>query len=147
TRWQAARHLGCAEGTVASRLVRARALLAKRLARHGLSLTVSALALVLSQKAVSARVPPSLVASTMGAASLFKGGTVAAGLLSAKVAALTEGVLKAMFMSNLKSVTAVLLAATLAGAGSGGLLYRTQAAEPANRPQAAWAENGPADPG
>src|SRR5262249_42450463 len=45
---EAARQLGCPEGTLAARLARARALLAKRLTRHGLVLSGGALAVALS---------------------------------------------------------------------------------------------------
>jgi RNA polymerase sigma factor (sigma-70 family) len=117
TRSEAALYLGCAEGTVASRLVRGRALLAERLTRHGLSITAAVLAGVLSQTTASAGVPPSLVASTMGAASVFAGRQAGAGVLPAEVAALTDGVLKVMLLGKLKVTLAVLLvlgAATLA---------------------------------
>ena len=66
SRRDVAAHLGCPEGTVASRLVRARAMLAKRLTQRGVALSG---ALVLSQNVVSA-VPASLVSSTIKAASL-----------------------------------------------------------------------------
>jgi WD40 repeat protein len=105
---EVALRLGVPEGTVASRLARGRAILAKRLTRHGLALTGGALALTLSRNAVSA-VPPSLVASTMQAAGVFTGGKAVAGLLSANVAALTEGVLKAMLLAKLKTTLAVIL--------------------------------------
>jgi hypothetical protein len=53
----------------------------------------------------------------------------AAGVVSAKVAALTEGVVKVMFVTRIKSLLAVVLVvATLAGAA--GLLIQTQAGEP-----------------
>src|SRR5262249_54729260 len=48
---EAAAQLGCAEGTVSSRLTRGRKLLAQRLARRGVTLSVGALSLVLSQGA------------------------------------------------------------------------------------------------
>jgi RNA polymerase sigma factor (sigma-70 family) len=128
TRKETARQLGLPEGTVASRLARARAMLAKRLARHGLAVSGLALAAVLSKQAASACVPPSVVASTIKAASLLAAGQTAVGIISVKVAALTEGVVKTMFLTKLKIATAVLLVA-VAAAGSGGLLYRTQAAQ------------------
>ena len=103
TRKEAARQLGCPEGTVASRLARARAMLAKRLARRGVGLSGGALAAVLSQNAASAGVPASVVSSTIKAASLLAAGSDGTGVISAKVAALTEGVLKAMLMTKLKA--------------------------------------------
>src|SRR5207302_5232207 len=57
TRKEAARQLGLPEGTVAGQLARARALLAKRLARHGPAVVGGASAAVLSQQGASAGVP------------------------------------------------------------------------------------------
>ena len=48
-------------------------------------------------------------------------------MISAKVAALTEGVVKAMFVTKIKSVLAVVLVVA-ALAGAAGLIYQTQAA-------------------
>ena len=81
TRKEAARQLGLPEGTVASRLTRARTMLAKRLARHGLAVSGGALAVVLSQRVASACVPTSVVSSTIKAASLFAAGQTAAGII------------------------------------------------------------------
>jgi RNA polymerase sigma factor (sigma-70 family) len=122
TRKEAARQLDLPEGTVASRLARARAMLAKRLARHGLGLSGGALAAVLSQKAASASVPLSVVSATIKAARrLAAGQAVAAGAISVKVAALTEGVLKTMFLNKTKAVATGLF--LLAIIGLGGRLY------------------------
>ncbi len=55
TRKEVARQLGCPEGTVASRLARARAMLAKRLTQRGVALSAGALAAVLSQNGVGRR--------------------------------------------------------------------------------------------
>ena len=119
---------------MAGRLARARALLAKRLARRGVTLSGGALAAVLSQNGESAGVPTSVMSSTIKAASLFAAGQ-AAGMISVKVAALTDGVLKAMFLTKLKTATAVLLvmAIGIGGAGAGSRLHQTEAAE---RPKA-----------
>src|SRR5260370_216146 len=68
---------GRSEGTVAGRLARARLMLAKRLARHGLAVSGGALAAVLSQSTASASVPTSVVSSTIKAASLFAAGQAA----------------------------------------------------------------------
>jgi RNA polymerase sigma factor (sigma-70 family) len=125
TRKEAARQLGCPEGTVAGRLARARAMLAKRLARQGLAVPAGALAAVLSQKVASAAVPASAVASTIRAASLLAAGqTALAGAVPAKVVALTEGVLKAMLMTKVRTVTTALLVVAAVGIGCGGLLSR-----------------------
>jgi RNA polymerase sigma factor (sigma-70 family) len=105
TRKEAAGQLRLPEGTVASRLTRARAMLAKRLARHGLAVSGGALAAVLSQKVASAGVPNSVVSSTIKAVSTFAAGQAAAtGVVSAKVVALTEGVLKAMLLMKWKTM-------------------------------------------
>ena len=100
-------------------------MLAKRLSQRGIVFSGSVVAL--SAGSASASAPPALVASTIKAASLLAAGR-AAGVISAKVAALTEGVVKAMFVTKIKGVLAVVLViATLAGAA--GLLCQTQAAD------------------
>jgi RNA polymerase sigma factor (sigma-70 family) len=126
TRKEVAQQLGVPEGTVASRLMRARTMLAKRLARHGLPVEGGALAVVLSQQAAPASVPTSVVSSTIKAASLLAAGNAA--VISGEVAALTEGVLTAMFLNKLKSVT-VALVLILSGIGSGVLIVAAVAAE------------------
>jgi RNA polymerase sigma factor (sigma-70 family) len=126
-RKEVARQLGLPEGTVASRLARARALLAKRLARHGLAASGATLALVLSEKASAASVPTSVVSATTRVGGLLAAGTATTGAVSVKVAALTEGVLKAMLLSKLKVATATLLV-VLAVVGGAGLSYQTPAA-------------------
>jgi WD40 repeat protein len=119
TRREAARQLGVAEGTVASRLVRARALLAKRLARQGVLLSAGGLATALSQSAASASVPASAVARAVNIATLEAAGKATPGLISAKLAALTEGVLKLMYLTRLKGAKAILLMVGLVAAGAG----------------------------
>lgn len=110
TREQAARQLDVPAGSVASRLARARALLAKRLARRGVGLSAGALAV--------GAVPPEVTAAALK--------TTAGGVVSARVSTLTNGVLRAMTIQKVKTVGAVLLALA-AVAGVGGLFAQTPA--------------------
>jgi RNA polymerase sigma factor (sigma-70 family) len=119
TRKEVARQLGVPEGTVAGRLARARAMLAKRLAQRGVTLSGGALEAVLAQNMVSAGVPGSVVSSTISAANLFAAGQTAA--VPVKVAALTEGVLKTMLLSKLKNAAALLVVIALIGLGAIGV--------------------------
>lgn len=122
TRKEAARHLGCPEGTVAGRLARARSMLAKRLARHGLAMSGGALTAVLARNAASAAVPMPVVSSTIEAATLFAAGqATATGAIPVKVVALMEGVLKSMLLTKLKIATAGLLVFGLLATGAIGL--------------------------
>ncbi len=125
TRKEAARQLGVPEGTLAGRLTRGRALLARRLSRPGLALSGGTLAGVLAGRA-AAGVPAEVILSTVRSMTgdvIAPGG--AAGLVSTRVAALTEGVLKSMVLSKLKSglvvVAAVALIAVLVGLAVGTL--------------------------
>ena len=103
SRKEAAEILGCPEGSLSSRLARAKTMLAKRLARHGLAVSGGSLGGALSQNAASACVPPSIAAVTIKTATLVATGQATAGMISPKVAALMEGVLQTMFMMKLKS--------------------------------------------
>ena len=106
TRKEVARQLGCPEGTVASRLVRARAMLAKRLTQRGVALSGGALAAVLSQKhRVGRRAGLGGDFHDQGREPCAAGQAA----ISVKVAALAEGVLKAMLISKLKAAVAVVL--------------------------------------
>jgi RNA polymerase sigma factor (sigma-70 family) len=130
TRMEAARQLGVPEGTLAAWLARGRAMLAKRLARQGLVMSASALTVALVQSTASASVPVSLASSTMHAASLLATGQAVSAVVSTRVVALMEGVMKGMWATKLKLTTTVLLAlVAAAGLGSGALAYRMQAEE------------------
>ena len=116
--------LGWPQGTVASRLTRGRALLARRLSKYGMTLSSSLLAMALTQAAASASVPAALTATTIQAACLFAAGkSAAAGGASATAVALTDGVLKTMLFVKLKLAVAVCLIATAFTAGVGGIAY------------------------
>jgi RNA polymerase sigma factor (sigma-70 family) len=116
TRKEVARQLDISDGALWGRLARARALLARRLARHGLVVPGAALGGVLAESA-SASVPASVVVSTIRIVTLVAIGQGAAtGVVSAPVAALAEGVVKAMLLSKLRSGLVVLMVVALLAA-------------------------------
>ncbi len=119
SRKDVAKQLGLPEGTLSSRLATARRMLAQRLKRQGVAFSVPALVALLSHQAASACVPAPLLASTVKAAAPLAAGHAVAGLISARVAALMEGVLKGMLLTKLKMTTAVLFltACTIGGMG------------------------------
>jgi RNA polymerase sigma factor (sigma-70 family) len=104
SRREAARRLGCPEGTLSSRLAKARRLLADRL---GGPLSV-AVALTAAGRAAQAAVPPPL----FGAAGATGGGAV-----SAEVAVLAKRVMTAMCTTKFRVAAALLLVACALGAG------------------------------
>ena len=110
TRKEAARQLGWPEATVSTRLTKARSLLAQRLKRHGVVLTVATLSLLLTQHAASAAVPVSLVTSTLQTAGLLSiGQAVPVGAASSKMVALAQGTTKSMTLISFKTTAAALL--------------------------------------
>ncbi len=117
SRKEVARTLNIPEGTLSSRLAKARALLARRLARHGVTLSGPALAAVLAGQASA--VAPSLAGAAVAAAVLTAAGQSTAGVVSAETLALSEGVLKTMFLSKLKVISVLVLGVVLGGFGAG----------------------------
>jgi RNA polymerase sigma factor (sigma-70 family) len=134
---EAAVHLGWAPGTVASRLARGRALLSKRLARHGLVVSAGALAAALATDAAAAVPGPLLAALKVAAAGARHG---PAGGISAKVALLSEEVLRAMWMSKVKTVVVLVLMMGLTGLG---LSLLANGGTPAEGKDAQAAGSGP----
>jgi hypothetical protein len=85
-------------------------MLAKRLARRGFAVSGASLAGVFSRETASACVPDSVVHSTIKAVTMIAAGqAVAAGMISAPAAALTEGVLKSMLLTKLRTAAMVLV--------------------------------------
>jgi RNA polymerase sigma factor (sigma-70 family) len=146
TRKEVARQLKIPEGTLSSRLTTARTLLANRLARHRLSVPSLMLGVVLAEEAASAAVPISVLSSTIKAVSLVAAGNAVGGIVSIKVATLIEGVLKTMFVTKMKIATMVLVLVA-AVSGAAGLLYGTQAGDPATPKQPPLASQATSDEG
>lgn len=128
TRREAARQLDVPERTLSTRLARARVMLAKRLSRHGISLSGVAVATAASQSVASAMVSTWLLTATVEAGTCLAAGNTA--LISAKVVALTERMVKTMLLTTLKNTTAFVLAFFLAvGVGAGLMSHGIRAGE------------------
>lgn len=107
TKAEAAREVGCPEGTISSRLMRARQLLKHRLTRRGISLaTIPVLDALLAPSLVSANLIQSTVSLGMNTVLGITSTTAAA----VPVLSLAQGVNQAMYLTKLKMIA---LAATL----------------------------------
>jgi RNA polymerase sigma factor (sigma-70 family) len=128
TRQEAAGLLACPEGTVAGRLARGRAMLAKRLLRRAGSLS-AALSAALPGGVARAVLAPGLLAATVRAAVVVAAGEVTApGTVSVPAVVLARGVVEAMIWNKVKIVMLLVLLAA-GSAGAGGLAYRALAGE------------------
>jgi RNA polymerase sigma factor (sigma-70 family) len=132
---EAAQQLRCPVGTVRSRLSRARERLRARLTRRGFAPTAGVLGASLAAGEAPAAVPAPLFESTIKAALGVAAGRAAAGLASATAVALTEGVLRTMFLGKLKLLATVVVAVGAVATGAGVLAYQDPA--PEARPRAA----------
>ena len=137
---EVARLLGCPKGTVLSRLARGRDRLRDRLVRRGVALSVGTLAIVLVGRTAPVAVPAALAKGAIKAAVLAAAGNAAAGAIPATVAALTKGVLQAMFLSKLKVVAAVVLGVMVA---ADSVVYARRVL--ADKPAAAGKDEAPKD--
>jgi RNA polymerase sigma factor (sigma-70 family) len=117
TQDEAANQLASSKSTLKRRLEEARDALGRRLKERGILWSAALSAVLLSDSLASAA--PGLVESTVDSAAAVAAGTPVATAASAKVAALTEGVLKTMFLTKLKIAALVFLTLALLGTGIG----------------------------
>jgi RNA polymerase sigma factor (sigma-70 family) len=144
---EAARQLGCPRGTIATRLAWARERLRSRLVRRGLTVSAVCVATALTSARATAALAAPWVARTVLAATQFAAGqTAAAGGFSAGAVALTQGVLKAMWMTRLKLAAVLCLFVAAAGSGLGVLARQALADRPTDTSQAEAARPEANDP-
>ena len=127
TQDEAATQLGVSKATVRRRLDQARALLCVRLVRRGLGSSAVLLAASWPLPKASAMPAAASISATIKAATMLVARqTLTAGLISTRVAALTRGVMSAMFLTKLTTLAVgVMIASVLVGgvvlAGMNGL--------------------------
>jgi RNA polymerase sigma factor (sigma-70 family) len=128
SRQEAAAALGCKEGTVWSRLTRARRRLQKRLADRGIRLAALLAALSVAEGAAGAAVPGALARATVRFGLWVAAGQPAAGTIPSHVAALAAGVTRAMSLTKTRIAVVGLLVAGLVAAAAGLLTRQALAA-------------------
>src|SRR5258708_7229264 len=117
TQEEAAGQLGWSKSTLRRRLEEARDALGRRLEGGGLVWSAALSAVLLSDCLAAAALPSGLVVSTVTAATLVTAGGAAASAVSPKVALLTKGMVRVMFVKKLKMAAILFLA--VAGCGMG----------------------------
>jgi RNA polymerase sigma factor (sigma-70 family) len=115
----AAVQLNLAKSTLRERLERGRAQLRLRLIRRGLGPAALLLAAAWPAARTTAGVPAALAASTLEAAAFGVAGKAGSAVISVAVSSLTEGVLRTMFLTKMKSLSIVFAAVMLLGLGVG----------------------------
>jgi RNA polymerase sigma factor (sigma-70 family) len=122
---QIAAELGCSEGTVESRLSRARRRLRGSLTRQGVTLGVGALAVALCEETASAAIARAVVLETTRAAVQFTSASFSAALLTPQIVQLAQGALQAMTIAKIQFIGSLVFAGTLACGTAGYAAYHS----------------------
>lgn len=133
---EAAEQLGCTASAISTRVTRARQMLRKRLAHHGLSVTIGVLSAALAQRTAAALSAPLTAATVRAAASFLREGSTTA-IVSASIAELVEGACQTMSMTRFHLVMILAVAAGTVAVGAGILAHREQPSAPAEPPPTA----------
>lgn len=120
-----AKELNCPIATISSRLRRARDMLRRRLARHGLTLTAAALGASIAEQALWAAVPLALARSTAKAGMLCAvANAPATAGVSPSAVSLVEAVSRTMFVTKLKVAALIVVALGVLAAGATALVLQ-----------------------
>lgn len=131
---EVAKHLSVPAATLANRLAAARRALAERLARRGVVLSGGALAGLLGAHGSAQAVPVALAAGTVKAVEALASGTAVGAFASAGAVQLSEGVIRMMLLSKLKTAAVAVVTALALTTGVG--LGLVPAAAASDNPEA-----------
>jgi RNA polymerase sigma factor (sigma-70 family) len=123
TQEQAARELGWPPGSMSRWLTRGKEMLRHRLVRRGVAVSAPLLGAALNGLSAEAAPALPLAASTAKAAVGWAAGQTA-GLVSARVAALTEGAVRTLVVTKMSLTKVLLLLVGLTATGAGVLAYQ-----------------------